>query len=63
LPVGVAGRSGGADERISDTVARDCERFLRRALERHDRQMPALAEIADVEVEPDTWLTADERSG
>jgi len=63
LAVGVAVQSDGAGERISDTVTREVERLLRHALERHDRQMPASAEITDVEIQPDTWLPADERLG
>ena len=63
MAVGVAVQSDGAGERISDTVTREFERLRRHALERHDRQMPASAEITDVEIQPDTWLPADERLG
>jgi len=51
VPVGVAVPSGGAHGRINETDTRDRERFLRGALERDGRQIPAPAEIMDDEIE------------
>jgi hypothetical protein len=51
--VGVAVRSDEADERIGDTVATEREGFLCGALERDDRQMLPLGEIAGVEIQLD----------
>src|SRR5688572_23516154 len=43
--------------------AEDGEPFLRGALERDDEQMTPPAEMTDPEIEPDSWLPADENLG
>ena len=60
LSVVAALDSAGTDECIARADAQDRERFLRGAFERDDGQMTPPAEITDLEVEPDSRLTADQ---